>query len=202
MSFEYLTTEDKRWLVLRLGNFVSSLAHHHTVEELNRLDRYDLASRTWFHSLSEWDADRVLKFINGQPIDMFMEEIAMWMDERIPKAYKKWVEHRHDTGPGGVPITCDENGNVEYGFIYHYEINLKHVQKRSSAFPKEKILATGSQKSYLEYLAKKKGFTYDPFIFENKMTMIEASSMISYFKSKMVGAKPEKFDDYFNKICK
>lgn len=193
MAFDYMTYKEKHWITLKLGYYVSQLVQKNSVSELNQLDRYELATINWFKSLNHWDREKLENCMIGNSWNMFFDEVAIWIDERIPRAYKKWNEEIHDKGPGGVPINCNEHGDVEYGFKYHYDCNYEQVKSGTKVFSPQNLMITVKQKFYLDALAEKNNYKR----ITEDILMKEASDFISYFKSCMDGEKPYRFDKCF-----
>ena len=192
--FDRLTRDDSMALKRYLGNFVSHdvvqnwrKQYFFTIEELNAMDRKDLA-RKWYEedTRSVWKLRRweeiISSFYHGDK-EAFLNEVARYIDDRIPRAYLKY--HGDGDTPAGNHVKCDENGNPVTGLIYHYQDN-KSPQQYSPG-------ATQKQINFLVDLASKKGFTLWP----DGITKDEASTCIDYFLNMNSRPEPVCFQKYF-----
>ena len=115
--FEYL--RNHRQFVVRLGNYISHNIVTYkdterkkvcrTAEELNSLDRYKLASDFYYMESTNIEG--------GYGSDM-IDEIALYIDQRIPQTYEKWLLKMHDKGPANMNTDASK-----YGLIYKVDVN-------------------------------------------------------------------------------
>lgn len=114
-KFGYLA--NPRRFLQKLGNYISHEVVTYdkgrekilrTVEELNNLDREDLAAKFYYKIHPSY-------LEGGYGSDM-IDEIAKHIDYMIPKAYAKHYLKDHDRGPSRIEVNAEE-----YGLIYHYK---------------------------------------------------------------------------------
>lgn len=119
--FGYLT--NKRKFIIKLGQYVSheiviyfnsnSGKVHRTIEELNNLDRYELAYDFYNNLHSE--------YLEGAPPRQdICEDIAREIDRKIPAAYYKWNEWK-DGAPSTQKIS--KEWALEKGFAFYFKEN-------------------------------------------------------------------------------
>lgn len=161
--FEYA---DERKVKMRIGNYVA----HHIVQErpfsksvrspdqLNRMDRYDLA-KAFLASNERQYFDRDLRH-TPDPGKM-LDDIARYIDQRIPKAYVTWNET--------VITGLQQNGNTEkadwsaagLGLIYQFpdSVDLEQsVKDEAKAWQRDVVPATEKQVRYLKTLLSRAGY--------------------------------------------
>jgi len=117
MAFDYIF--NKRSFTQKLGNYISHNVVTYfnegkktlrSIEELNNLDRLDLAYDFY---------DNLNLVLEGNPgRDFIVYEIAEYIDYMIPKSYAKWYLKDHDRGPGNMKVNPND-----YGLIYQYDCN-------------------------------------------------------------------------------
>lgn len=189
--FDRLNRNDSMAIKRYLGDYVSHdvvrdwrKQYYFTVEELNEMDRKELAT-TWYNSdvwkKKRWDA--LISSFYGGDVEAFLDEVARYIDDRIPRAYQKYHAEGHT--PSGNSIECNKDGNPIFGLIYHYSEN-----KAPQAFV---LGATNRQISYLTDLAAKK----DLQLCSEGMSKDEASECIGYFLNMSVKPAPTCFQKYF-----
>ncbi|WP_297133087.1 hypothetical protein [Terrisporobacter sp.] len=112
---------NKKRFVQKLGNYISHTIVNtfdesegrkilRSAEELNKLDRLDLAYKFY---------DSLNMNLEGNPGREFMvDDIAIYIDYMIPKSYVKWYLKEHNKGPKNMKVDLEK-----YGLIYHYECN-------------------------------------------------------------------------------
>ncbi|WP_341285073.1 hypothetical protein [Priestia megaterium] len=123
--FDYLTKKLK--FTIKLGKFISHNivfikdSNHvktaRTVEELNSLDRLELAKK----ALAKMPEDYLTGTYNETD---FLNEIALYIDKRIPQSYEKWATRDHSKSPTKIKVS-----DSKYGLIYHFKEN-KPIQKK------------------------------------------------------------------------
>ncbi len=190
MPFDYMNFKDKHWIGIRIGEYVShKLIRDLNVAEINKLDR-SVAARNWYRFEGYWNRKRINEILDkyGIYIDVFLTDVAEWIDSRIPQAYKKNYLSDADRGPAQQAIVVDSNGVAEYGLIYHYEKN-RYSKNIFNDKPTEK------QIKYLTALAYKNDYV----IIKHNFTKREASEFITYFKNYDYMEIPSSFDKYFIK---
>lgn len=189
--FDRLPKEDSRALKQYIGNFVSHVVVNNgkaAPEELNTLSR-EILAREWYHyetKHSVWKERRFTSLMDYYDTDEdFYEDVARYIDDRIPRAYLK--HHGGDGGkaPDSQKVTVDENGNLPFGLVYHYP------NKITDANYEEEI--TPRQLKYLEALAWKNNHYFYP----EGMTKKEASECIDYFLNMDFKMEPECFKKHF-----
>ena len=194
IPFYCLNHDDSMAIKRYLGEYVSHdvvrdwrRQYLFTVEELNSMDRKELAI-TWYNSdvwkKKRWDA-LVFSFYGGD-IGAFLDDVARYIDDRIPRAYLKY--HVKGESPSRASVKCDKDGNPTTGLIYHYPENKNP--------PTYVIGATDRQINYLMALATKNGF----HLCSEGITKDEASECISYVLNMKSKPKPTCFQKYF-KVC-
>lgn len=190
--FDRLSKDDSRALRQYIGNFVSHYVVNNgkaTVEELNGMDRQELA-RTWYHhetNHSVWQQRRfesIVDIFYGEFAD-FYDDVARYIDDRIPRAYMKY--HGEDPGkpPDSYTVVCDEKGNLPFGLIYHFSENMIPYDFVPEATPR--------QVKYLESLAWKNNH----YFYQEGITKEEASECIDYFLNMDFKIEPKCFKKYF-----
>ncbi|MCF8021053.1 MAG: hypothetical protein K9L62_16880 [Vallitaleaceae bacterium] len=105
--------------LIKLGKFVShevvsyfdGQRHYRTINELNQYDRLKLANQ-FYSRLHESYKD------TGWNEKKLLMDIAISIDDKIPKAYMKHFYKLHDHGPSNLIIDGES-----YGFVYQYEEN-------------------------------------------------------------------------------
>lgn len=204
MAFNYMTAKERHWIGLYIGNFVShKLIKNATVSvsEINKIDRIE-AAKKWYEDESVWIQKEITKIrnINNVSMDKFISDVAVWIDERIPKAYKKWITGDHASGPASQNITIDEDGLTDYGLVYRYEENLIRSRKnqQDKSIYEEKPI-TEKQIDYLYFLALKNNYDKVAGKGIEGLTIKEASSIIDYFLD-ISGEEPECFSKVFIKM--
>lgn len=203
MILENANSRDGIWTKQKLGDYVSqdvvwSCPYFSTrilksVEEINELDRMELSWHWWNSFVKEnpYHEERVWNVISdyyGGLTEFFIDDVAVYIDMRLPQAYLKHKEHI-DAGPSQIKICADENGNLPYGIKYKYKANYNRLVKPVGA------PATDKQLSYIEYLADKNGYHFN----HNEMTLKEASSFITFLKNIDSYSEPDGFNLYFSK---
>ena len=176
--FDRLDKEDSRALKQYIGNFVSHKVVNNgkaTVEELNGMSRIKLA-REWLEyqsHFSEWAERRFAGIVDlyyGEYAN-FYDDVALFIDECIPKAFLKYHGGDNDKSPAQQKIVCDENGKLPFGLVYHFSENL----------PAEIQDATEKQLKYLEKLACSECIDY----FLNMDYKLEPKCFLKHFKPTM-----------------
>lgn len=84
-----------------------------TVDELNKLDRYELAE----FAVQKIDRYRYDNLLSGNYTrNQLIEDVAHHIDQRLPQSYIKWKTARHDIGPSKL------NANIgDFGLIYYFD---------------------------------------------------------------------------------
>ena len=162
-----------------------------TVEELNEMDREQLA-RKWYKDETEdspWKKRRFDEIIRRHfaDNDHFFDEVARYIDDRIPRAYMKY--HNPDqaasaAAPARYVIKPDADGKLPFGLIYHYPTN-------NVSF----VGATPKQIRYLVDLAAKNNHIF----FSEGITKDEARACIDYYLNMDYKVEPECFSKHFKK---
>lgn len=193
MHFDRLSRNDSIAIKRYIGEYVSHdvvrdwrKQYLYSVEELNKMDRKSLAT-TWYNSdvwkKKQWD-ELISSFYKGD-VEAFLDEVARYIDDRIPHAYQK----HHAKGNTPSVSSVNKDGNPTTCLVYHYPEN-----KNVPAFV---VGATDRQVSYLMDLAAKKDLQ---FRWEG-MSKDEASECIG-FLSKNAKHEPACFQKYFKVRCK
>ena len=115
--FSYLT--NSKQFVQKLGNYISHEVVPYfdgrqrvlrTPEELNNMDRLELAT-TFYNNIHR-------NYLEGGVDGEFMrDQIALYIDMRIPQAYKKYSSPEHiDIAPSRIEVT--DKDMREMGLIY------------------------------------------------------------------------------------
>ena len=113
----------KKRFLLKLGNYISHQVISHfngkelifkTEKELNDLNREELASDFY------WNFCPSVLFEGMMDRDFLIDEIALYIDKRIPQSYLKYKYELHDTSPSKV-----NPNDYEHNLIYHYQQNKK-----------------------------------------------------------------------------
>lgn len=168
-----------------------------TVEELNELDRWDLANE-WYYfetGLSPWKIQRFGKTIDrfyGGDLDAFLREVAVFIDDRIPRSFLKYHDKNHDKQPACYTVKPDEKGKLPFGLIYHYKENYTGAGSEKKISYNER--ATDKQIRYLENMAWRKNH----YFYKDKgITKKEASACIDYFLNMDYQVEPDCFAKFF-----
>lgn len=194
MLFGDMNYKDKHWLGIKIGEYVShSLIKDEkknllSVDKINALDRV-VAASNWYESESKWNRQRIDSILATYCYSsaLFLNDVAKWIDARIPLAYKKNYYHDSSKGPAGQVMKVDSNGMNEFGFIYHYHSNEKHSLE-SDKIPSMK------QINFIRSLACK----YNYSIINEDFTKSEASRIIDFFLNQYMD-EPVGFKKYFQK---
>lgn len=128
--FSRLGHTDRRKISQRLGDYVShrivapKWGEPRPVAELNALDRHELA-REWYKTQlgNKWDIDWITSVLNRYygDLDLLIEDIAAYIDDRIPRAYMKHYERNADAGPASYSIKPSAmSGSLPHGLRYCY----------------------------------------------------------------------------------
>ena len=190
--FEYMNEREKRKIGRFLGEYVSReiIKHRKTsIDDLNSLDRLSAANK-WYEKESSYHKNEINEIIKKYDINLenFLDEVAIWIDERIPKAYKKWFYNDCDNSPASTEISKEEVENL--GLKYHFQCNIN--KEKSEPFIAK---ITDRQLSYLTSLSCNNNF----HMINKDMTLKEASEYIDYFLNIDYYEKPENFDKHFRK---
>lgn len=112
-------------LAINIGEFVASQIvkrGNATVDELNNLDRIRYAKKFY-------DKLYYLKRINHNfSYKEMIIHLAVYIDERIPKAYKKYCPYRSDVSPGNIQVNLEDMEKM--GLIYHFPNSEEDVKKK------------------------------------------------------------------------
>lgn len=202
MILENANSKNAIWIKQKIGEWLShkivwsqfsTQRKLRTTGELNELDRMDL-SCYWFETFIEGKpyyeerAWNVIEDYYDCSYKSFKEDVAIYIDKRLPQAYLKEKDHL-DTSPSGVKIKLDEDGNLPYGLAYKYPENYL------SYAPSFVAPATEKQIKYLEHLAMKNGYYFN----KNGLTKEKASSFITFLLNMDSVSEPENFNVHFNK---
>lgn len=189
--FNRLNYDDSMAIKRYLGEYVShdvvsdrTRQYLFTVEELNAMDRKELAV-TWYNSdawkKKRWDA--LISSFYGGDMNTFLDEVARYIDDRIPRAYLKY--HTKGDAPALISVECNMEGNPTTGLIYHFPEN-----KNPQTFL---LGATDRQISYLIDLATKRGLQFC----SEGISKNEASECIDFFLNMAINPEPTCFQKYF-----
>lgn len=107
-------------LKMALGNYVShNIVNYYdretnthyirSVEELNSLDRIELAKQFYNDRFLQWG-----RSVENE--EEFIKDVAIYFDGRIPKSYYKWINKKHDSAPGNYIVNAEE-----LGLIYQFK---------------------------------------------------------------------------------
>ncbi|NOJ74022.1 hypothetical protein [Paenibacillus alvei] len=112
--FEY--AKDKRKLVIALGQFVSHsvIRVFEDEETLNKLNREELALEFYNRQPSYW----LVEVAQVSNKEVFINDVARWIDKQIPKSFLKWKYKLHDLKPSQI-----DPDQFDHGLIYHYPEN-------------------------------------------------------------------------------
>lgn len=199
--FEEADREENRQIKRYIGTFVSRKVVKDgkaTVAELNQADRWELANK-WYDcetKLSPWKVQRfgktIDRFYNGS-LDAFLREVAVFIDERIPKSFLKHQEKNHDRSPATYAVTPVSDGTLPFGLVYQFKENYPrngHKQQRGAGGDQ----ATEKQIRYLENLAWKKNHYFHK---DKEISKKEASECIDYFLNMGYEEEPDCFKRFF-----
>lgn len=182
--FDYL--ENPRTFAMALGNYVShkviktyepSVGHRlRTVEEINSLDRIELAKDFFYERFEKYanDSEEHKRILALKPT--MINDIAVYIDSRIPKSYYKWSNRRHDIAPSKVRGVKAE----DMGLIYWFSEN------------ETDLLVTDKQKNYILFLIEDTGYKVKTF---DDMSIKDATDIISFLIGD-IGYTPECFFKY------
>lgn len=198
MSFEKLDKDQQRFMRTRLSEFVTNHVVFEgrvlaDVQVLNNADRLELA-RLWYEQTiggSQWYKryfnEIIEKYYSG--VFWFMQDIAIYIDSRIPKVYIKKREGL-DKALDAISVPYDENMILPYGLRYIYSENMV------PSSPMRQQPASAKQMNYLGSLAKQSGYKGLKLA---GMSKKEASECIDYFLNAEKRKAPECFDKFFAK---
>lgn len=196
MLFKGLEEKDARAIKQKLGDYVSHKVVHprgrelESVDTLNALDRRLLAEE-WFWQTEDWFSMWLINIIRGyyKDIDEFLNEAALFIDDRIPRAYMKHYEQNHDQGPAWYNPATDRDGKLPYGLVHCLKQTSTHYHKALEE------PATKSQLWFLGNLAKKNKCDFLPVY----ITKSAADRCIKYFLGE--GNEPDEtiFQKHFKK---
>jgi len=196
--FECLPKKDSMDLVKRIGTYVSHKIVRKwsvlsSVEELNSLDRFELA-KEWYlyetyhtaYKKPRWEY-LISHFYNQK--DDFFDEVARYIDDRIPRAYAKYSAEKIDNsrGPSTIKLEYNDDGSLVSGLIYHYPPNTQFA----SFF----VEATEKQIKYLTDLSAMKNYMF----YKEGISKGEASECINFFLNMDYEVEPACFNSYFRK---
>lgn len=93
-----------------------------TVDELNNLDRYELAEFA-VQKIDSYRWDDLLK--GNYDRNQLIEDVARHIDKILPQSYIKWKTKRHDVNPSRL------NENIsDYGLIYYFDKEVTRPKKK------------------------------------------------------------------------
>lgn len=192
LLFEYMDKTERHWIGMRIGNHVShqtikidefagkaSYGGLKSIDEINTIDRKREA-RSWYSSEVVSKRKKIKECYEkyGVSESDFLEEVAIWIDERIPRAYKKNLLGDGDKGPAQQKILVDENGIADYGLIYHFSSNVEYMRNsQENGYSNENLEATVKQINYIISLASKNGY----HLLAPKISLKQAATVIDCF---------------------
>lgn len=197
MSFEKLPKDRQTWFRKNLTEFIIRDVIYKDdgmlvdVEWLNAQSRWDMAEQWYRHQvhISSWYLDHFNELIRAHygNYEYFIQDMAIYIDSRIPKAYIKHKEHlkkalKDIRVPHGPDMT------LPYGLKYQYSENFV------PNLPPQQQDVSVKQEKYLADLAKKAGFL---FIDREYMTKKEATDCITFFLDMNGKSEPDCFGKYF-----
>lgn len=198
--FDCLTKDEQTAIRRQIGNYVSHdvvLKKDQTVatpEELNSLSRYDLA-RAWFN----YELGRY-SFMGQQKMyrmryryfdeEDFWGDIALYIDNRIPRAYLKHAVPGSTNGaPANADLKLDDAGNLPCGLVFHFAANKEEL------LPAYLSAATSKQLRYLSRLAVERDF----YFYKDGLTKEAANQCITYLLDMKYEIEPPCFNKHFKK---
>ncbi|BFH18402.1 hypothetical protein M5X00_05405 [Paenibacillus alvei] len=119
--FEY--ARDKRKVLIALGQFVSRdiIRNYKDEETLNKLNREKLAYDFYNGQHPNWLA----QIAQVPDREIFIDDVARWIDKQIPKSFLKWKYELHDLKPSQI-----DPDQFDHGLIYHYQFDIKKFSEK------------------------------------------------------------------------
>lgn len=190
MAFERLSDEESLVFKRYIGTYVSRdivKSGKASVDDLNRLDRVVLAKQWYaYETKSIWIKKRFETIFNSNlyySFDDFIHDVALFIDERIPRAYIKHYERNKKCGPANIVIKYNEDGTLPHGLIFHYEENYESK-------------ATSKQVKFLNDLAIKNSCYFFRY---HDILKKEAHVCIDYFLNQDTKPEPKCFSKFFGR---
>lgn len=186
-----------------IGNFLShqvswedSSGELLNPDVINEWDRYSIARRYLNEYFCPIGLDENLSAIGGKcNEELFIEEVALKIDELIPKRYfvKYCLKHNIYNSGDGREIAKKFTRKDDYEFTRLLKYKILKEEPQIFKFERNSVQATDKQISYLLSLSEDTGFIARKDL--KKLTIQEASELIGFFKDDI--KQPEFLMEYF-----
>lgn len=186
-----------------IGNFLShtiswedSNGELFTPDVINNWDRYSIAIQYVNEYLYPKGYDSNISHIGGeQNKELFINEVALKIDELIPKRYfvKYCLKHNIYNCGDGSRIVKKFTKKDDFEFTKDLVYKLSKEEPKTFVFDRNSVQASEKQIKYLTALYKDTGFIPKKDLYQ--LTLKEASELISFFKDDET--QPDVLMDYF-----